>query len=403
MDVNVSNKYRYSLVAAGLMIMVTQFSISVNCFPIFIIPVCNSLGFARGVYSWTQSFISLGSVLASLLSGRLYGRFGIVKVMRVTAVAATVLFFVQSFASSIPAFWFLNLIIGFCNTLSTAMPLALLIGDLFTEKRNTVIGVVMMGSGFGISIFNKLSSTFITAYGWRTAMRLLGAMMAGFSLLNYFALIKDVKALEGEGVTVENPSNTLEKPESFFTPRRTAIALTWAVIAISADALCSTLTPYLQDIGFSQDFAASVYSAGMLTMAAGKILHGMIIDRWGVRVSNTVMLLTAIMGGIGTITFRSVYSAIPVCAGMLFVTSLGVVAAPALAEAIGGQKNKKYFVGKISAFMSVGYMIAPLIYGGVYDRTGSYLPAYYGAIVMLALSLAAVLALLPKKTGSGAL
>ncbi len=380
--------------------MLTQLSISANCFSIFIIPVCESLGFARGVYSWSQSFISMGGVIGSLMSGMIFSRFGIVKTMRAAGICSTALYLVQSFASSIPQFYIISLGIGFFNCLCTSMPLSLLIGERFTEKRNTVIGIVMMGSGFGTSLFNKVASGFILSSGWRPAMRRLGLIMACVSLLSYFVLVRETGRSGGVSAPARaaDGNKREEEDEPFFNGRRTAIVCICSLISIGAGTFMSTITPHLQDIGFSQSFAASVYSASMLTMAFGKIMHGAIIDRWGVRVSNSVMILTAILGIIGSLTFTTVYHSVLICIGMLFISSLAVVGAPALAEALGGQKNKKLFVGKINAFISLGYMIAPFIYGSVYDRVGSYVPMYYAAIALLLISLAGVLILLPRKS-----
>ena len=394
-------KERLSLVAGGIMVMLAQLSISANCFSLFVIPICESLGFARGVFSWCQSFLSLGGVAGALVSGKIFSRYGIVKCMRIAGIMSTSIYLIQSFASSIPQFYVIYFLIGFCNVFCTSMPLSLLIGDRFTEKRNTVIGIVMMGSGFGTSLFNRLASSFILSFGWRGAIRVLGCIMAAVSLISYFVLIKETRAGSEPSRASNGAASAQTGPsEPFFRGKRIAIAFLCTMISIAAGTFMSTLTPHLQDIGFSQNFAASVYSAAMLTMAFGKIMHGAIIDKWGVRVSNSLMIITAMIGLVGSLTFKSAWYAVLSCIGMLFISSLAVVGAPALAEALGGQRNKKFFVGKLNAFINLGYCIGPFIYGAVYDRVGTYVPMYYVALGLLGLSLAGVLILLPGKAES---
>jgi len=46
-----TNKEKIMLVIGGILIMLTQLSISSNCFSIFVIPICENLKFARGLYS----------------------------------------------------------------------------------------------------------------------------------------------------------------------------------------------------------------------------------------------------------------------------------------------------------------------------------------------------------------
>ena len=389
---------RLMLVAGGIMIMLCQLSITANCFSLFIIPICESLGFARGMFSWTQSCLSLGGTVASLASGYIFSRYGIVPCMRVAGILSTALYFAQSFAGSIPAFYVINFGIGFFNCFCTSMPLSLLIGERFTEKRNTVVGIVMMGSGFGTSLFNMVASSLILSMGWRGAMRVLGCIMGLVALISYFVLVRELKSGNNK-----QPQQQAAEPEApvlmdpFFRGKRILIALMCMFIAIGAGTFMNTVQPHLRDIGYSQTFAANVYSISMLFMAVGKILHGTIIDKWGVRVSNSVMLITALMGLWGSMNFKSpVYTGL-ICIGMMFISSLAVVGAPALAEALGGLAQKKYFIGKLSASISFGYFIAPLIYGAVYDKVGSYMPMYYVAGAILLTCLAGVQLLLPKR------
>lgn len=389
---------RLMLVSGGILIMLCQLSISANCFSLFIIPICESMGFARGMFSWTQSCLSLGGTIASLASGYIFSKHGIIRCMRIAGIISTALYFAQSFATTIPAFYIINMGIGFFNCFCTSMPLSLLIGERFTEKRNTVVGIVMMGSGFGTSLFNTVASRLILSMGWRGAMRVLGCIMGLVALVSYFVLVRELK-----GDAKKNPAAAASAavsnvaPEPFFRGKRILIAAMCMMIAIGAGTFMSTLQPHLRDIGYSQNFAAGVYSISMLFMAAGKILHGSIIDKWGVRVSNSVMLITALMGLWGSMNFKSPMYAGLIFIGMMFISSLAVVGAPALAEALGGLEQKKYFIGKLSASINFGYFIAPLIYGTVYDKVGSYMPMYYVAAALLLTSLAGVLILLPRK------
>ncbi|MBR0139784.1 MAG: MFS transporter [Firmicutes bacterium] len=392
---------RIMLIIGGMMITLTQTSISGNCFPIFVIPVSESLGFARGVFSWCQSFVALGAVAGALFSAYVYERWGIVRVMRMGGMLAVALYLLQSFASSIPVFFAINLIIGICNGVSTSLPLSLLVGERFTEKRSTVIGIIMMGSGFGSSTFSKIGTNLIIDLGWRSAMRVLGFIMLGFSLISYFVLVRDTgnagRRLSG---AVETGGPIEEPPEPFFRGRRPAVAVMCFFMSVSACTFINTTNPYIQDIGYSQSFAASVYAAGMLSMAFGKILHGLIIDKWGVRISNAILIGTALIGLYGLLNFRSVWYSVPVCIGMLFIYSLGVVGMPAITEAMVGQKNKKYYLGKFTSFVSTGYAVTPFIYGAIYDRTGSYVPMYYAAAIIFALCLIGVFTLLPSRSES---
>jgi MFS family permease len=392
---------RAMLVAGGILIMLTQLSISTNCFSLFIVPICNDLGFMRGQFSVAQSMISMGGVVAAMFSGKIFNRFGIVRSMRVSAALAAVIYFMQSTVSTIPGFCIINFLLGFCNTFGTSVPLSLLITDWFSEKRNTITGIVMMGSGLGTSIFNSVANSLILGFGWRSAMKILTVIMAICSLGTDFLLLKEapdsVKALGGGRPQAAAKGGKSSGDVPFFVGKHIPIAFMCAIISISSGIFMSTMQPHLQDVGYTQTYAAHLYSISMIFMAVGKIFHGMIIDRWGVRVSNTAIVVTASLGLFGLLHFSGAATAFLICIGMMFISSLNVVGAPALAEALGGAENKKFFLGKISACINVGYMLAPFIFGTVYDRVGSYVPMYYVGIGLLLVSLIGIWGLLPAK------
>ncbi len=395
-------KDRTMLVVGGMLLMLTQFSISSNCFSLFIVPICRDLGFLRGQFSIAQSMLSLGGVVASIFSGRVFSRFGILPVMRISAALTALIYFLQSTVSTIPGFCAVAFLIGFFNCFGTFVPVSLLIGRWFTERKNTITGIAMMGSGFGTSLFNTVANALILSFGWRSAMRMLTLIMGTVSLGTDFLLLKEAPEDFGSPEETAAQADAGSGPGRlpFFAGRRIPVAAMCIAMSFASGVFLTTLQPHLQDIGYSQTYAAHLFSAGMITMAVGKILHGMIIDRFGVRVSNTAISLTASLGLLGLLTYSGAFSAFLICTGMLFITSLNVVGAPALAEALGGQENKTFFLGKLSACINGGYMLAPFVYGAVYDRVGSYSPMYWVAIGLLLFSLLGIWAFLPGKESS---
>ena len=351
----------------------------------------------RGQFSIAQSMLALGGICAAVFSGKVFNRFGILRVMRISAAFAVLVYFLQSAVSTVPAFCVINFLLGFFNSFSTYVPISLLISDWFSARKNTVTGIAMMGSGFGTSIFNSLGSDLILSFGWRTAMRILALVMTLFILAADFLLLKEAPQSLARSSVREVNAADISRESPFFTRRNSPVVVMCAVISIAGGVLVYTAQPHLQDIGYSQTYAAHLFSVAMIVMAAGKILHGMIIDRLGIRVSNTAIVLTASLGLMGLLMYRGTFSAVLVCVGMLFITSLNVVGAPALAEALGGAENKKFFLGKISACINGGYMLAPAIYGAIYDRAGSYRLMYAASIILLFLCLPGIWRSLPAK------
>ncbi len=389
------------LLIGGILVMFTQLAIASNCFSLFVIPICEDLGFARGQFSMLQSLGSLGGAIASFFSGNLFSRKGIVRIMRIGAIGCVAVYTLQSISTQLWQFGLIFFIIGFCNTLSTSMPLALLIGEWFTGNKNTITGIVMTGSGFGSTIFVKLASSLIINHGWRTAQHIMVIIMAVVTLGVDFLLLKEppktISGASADRLPEEGREGSPAPSVNFFTPTNIIMGCIMAVIAIGVSCSMSPITPFLQDIGYSQSFAAAVYSGVMISSAVGKIFHGMALDKLGVRVSCSIMLAVAMVGVLATIYFRSPIFSVPLALGVFFVSSLQVVASPAIAEYLVGEENKRFFLGKLNIFISVGYLIGPLLYGALYDHFGSYIQGFWVAMAAYGLSLIAVNMLLGKK------
>ncbi|MBR6236992.1 MAG: MFS transporter, partial [Firmicutes bacterium] len=332
-------------------------------------------------------------------SGIIYSRQGIVRVMKISAVGLSLAYGMQIIASRLWHFYVIAFLIGIFNTLGAAMPLSLLIAQWFTGNRNTITGVVMMGSGFGTTLFVNLASELILRFGWRPALLTLTLIMAAVSITVNFLLLKE----HPEAAGVSAKKGAVSGGANFFTARNLTVGVMLALIAVGVSCSLSPLTPYLQDIGYSQSFAAAAYSGMMISSAVGKIFHGIALDKLGVRRSCTVMLITAILGTLASVFFASPVYVVPVALGAFLVSSLQVVASPAIAAFLGGEENQKFFLGKQNIFISIGYLIAPLIYGTIYDSTGSYIPSFWLAIGAFAVSMVIVQTVFRQKKGEEAL
>lgn len=151
----------------------------------------------------------------------------------------------------------------------------------------------------------------------------------------------------------------------------------------------STISPRLQDLGYSLTFSANFLSIGMFTMAFGKIMLGRIFDAFGVRVGFTVANVCLLRANIGLlITGSTPIGFALVLMGLLFGVIYGAVVFPLSVPIIFGKKDYKAIIGPLSAMISLGGVIAPIFSAKVYDITGSYGPAYViNAVIMTLVTL----------------
>ena len=169
------------------------------------------------------------------------------------------------------------------------------------------------------------------------------------------------------------------------------------IIGICLNSMYTTVSPHLQDKGYSLVFSANVLSSCLLVMAAGKILIGRIFDRYGAKAGFFCACAALIAATIGMrfCTFAPALALI--VAGVGFGCIFGAVVYPLTIPLVFGKKDYRAVIGPASALFSLGGIIGPLFAGRIYDMTGSYDLCYtIDIIVMLAVT-AVILKVLPSK------
>ena len=161
------NRYGWAIVIGGLLLLMVFMGIVNNCYALFIIPITESFHFTRSQYSVCQSLVFLFIMLSSAISWKIYQRVGILTAIRTAAVVLIVSYFCYSFAQSLPVFYLLSMIVGFCMGLATTVAVPLLLSGWFQEKYGLALGISLMGSGIGGTIFNPAANMLIDLFKWQ--------------------------------------------------------------------------------------------------------------------------------------------------------------------------------------------------------------------------------------------
>lgn len=381
-------KQKWVTVGCGFIFFFMMMGLVTNCFSLYIIPVTEDLGFTRGQFSICQTMIFAAGILNSLIAPKIYNRFGIVPVIRIAAVACGTCYFLQSMAGQLWQFYLLSFLSGFAMQISTAMPMAILIGEWFTEKKNMAIGMSALGSGVGGSLLNLICSRMIADMGWRASFRYLGIICVIVACIPaFFFLKREPQAAARDAEARKQKSESTAKEKASIRPVVYQFAALSMLINIAGCVLIYTSIPYLQDIGYSAAFAAAVSSGSMIALAFGKFLYGILVDKFGVVKCYNMSQMVAIFGLLVLIFFRSPLMLALFYISILLTCSYGSVGVPAAAEHLSKGVNTKESMGIIMAFGSVGASLSSTIAGYVFDFFGSYIPLFIAMIAAMVFSL----------------
>ncbi len=380
------------VIVGGFLLLASMMGVINNCFGIFIIPITREFGWTRAQYTVSQSLISVSGIVFSAFCNKIYARMDVAKGVRLATLTSVVCFLALSRASSLPVFYIAYFTLGLCQAMTTIMPMAILVGEWIPENTSSALGLVMMGSGVGGMVFNPLANVLILNFGWRTTFAALAVILGIISNFASFVLVKRNPEAVRLQAHKDEPTEAAQSEKHndsfrFFTTRIMGLALCGTAISIGGNTLNATLTTYVQDIGYSQTFAANCQSIGMGVLAAGKVIYGMALDRIGLKNCLRMSLAAEIIGLLGFILMKSPIYLVMVFTGILIGCPFGSVGVSALAEEAGGKEHKGDVMGKLNAMSQFGVMMTPVLSSSIYDNCSSYVPYYWLVMAFVAISL----------------
>ena len=357
------------VIAAYFGVMVSFGSLLVFTFSIFVKPLGASFGWDRESISAAFGFAALTVAVCSPVLGHLLDRFGPRRViLPCMAVFGCAFASLGLLTPSLVHLYTTFVVLGIVGNGTTQMGYSRAVSTWFDERRGMALALVMAGVGTGAMIFPPLAQLLIDTYGWRTAYFTLGGLvlLLGVPLTALFVAEKPGTPgapIRLHGVTLSDGVRS---------------RVFWILIAtlflgsLSVNGAITHLSPLLTDRGVPASTAALAASILGLSSFCGRIITGMLLDRFfGPRVGFCLLATTAL----GILLLATAASAVQ-----------GVAAAAMIGFGLGGEADitpyllTRYFglrsFSTLYGFTWTAYAIAgaigPVVMGRAFDATGSY-------------------------------
>jgi predicted MFS family arabinose efflux permease len=237
-----------------------------------------------------------------------------------------------------------------------------------------------------------ITQAVIANYGWRAAYVSLGAIaLVGFPLTAM--LLRNRPHEEAASDTFATGSSVrVALSGSIFWMLAVIIALS----AFGANGLISHLAAMLSERGISGSSAAATLSMLGATGIAGRLLTGLLLDRFFAPYVSALMLLVS-AAGMGILATAST-GGVALAGAALLGFGLGSEAdvTPYLISRYFGRKHFAALYGLSWTAYAVGGATGPVVIGHLYDRAGSYLPVFIVGLALTCLIGAALSLFLPR-------
>ena len=360
-------------------------------FGVFFSALLEEFGWSRGALSGAFALYAFGYSALAVVSGRLTDRWG------PRAVIATGGFFLGAgwFAmSTTSAIWHPYVFYGVVAAIgmSTAnVPCTATVARWFVRRRGLATGLTSAGGSFGAFCLPPIAQLLVSGVGWRRAYVIFGAAI--LVALNALAPLMK-RDPEGLGLTPDGDRPTeagggrSERGRDYTIRQAMRTRAFWVLFGLFAAtwipifAPLVHLVPLARGLGVDPLVATTLVSALGMAGIIGRLFMGSLSDRIGRRPAIGIGLLIQVAAFLGL----AVAGALPAlyAASIAFGFSYGAVASlfPAIVADFFGRERAGSLVGLLFAMSGSMAALGPLGAGFIYDRTGSYGPAWVASAAL---------------------
>jgi MFS family permease len=279
-------------------------------------------------------------------------------------------------------------------TASALVPSVVLIRGWFPRRFGTALGIASAGIGVGIFAVVPFCQAMIDAVGWRWAFRLLGIIIAVWTIPAALTLVRDPPAARPDAEAAASASSA--------TPTLTtalAFGSFWllAVAQFCGNFVCQMLlvhqVAFLVDQGIPAMVAASAAGLVGLSSVFAKVGSGWAADVLGRRRTFTTGMIVVLLSvGLLTVVARSPHSPLVYVYGLLM--GIGYAATvpimpTVISDVFGGARFGSIF-GSLHLANALGGAVGAWLAGTVFDATRSYRISFMVAAVAALVAIAAV-------------
>src|SRR5580658_10259773 len=371
-------------------------SLVIFAFGVFIKPLSDQFGWSRTEISLAFTLTALMVAAFSPFIGRIVDRLGARKVLLPCVAVYGAAFCCLALVKTLAGFYAVYVLLGVVGNGTTQLCYARVISAWFDRRRGLALATMMAGVGAGAIGIPPLATWLIGAYGWREAYLLLGASIFVLGMIPAALWLRETPP----GVDRADAAAPARLPgirgaDALRMPVFWFLLTGFFLFSVSVNGSVAHLIPILTDRGIGSETAALVASMlGVLTLC-GRLLTGVMLDRFsGSRVTGVFFAIAAV----GVAVLSHAHAVVTAFTGAALI-GLGMGAEadvmPYLISRYFGLHSFSEIYGYAFTAYALAGALGPLLMGWSFDRFHSYSTALLCLAAAL-LTAAAVLASLPR-------
>ncbi|HJV59446.1 MAG TPA: MFS transporter [Albitalea sp.] len=382
--------YRWVIVAAGGTLGCVAIG-GLFSLPVFLRPIAQDTAWSTTGISTSMTLAFLALALGSIAWGHLSDRVGPRIVVLAGSLLLTAGLSLASLATSLLAFQLLFGVVVGLSAAAIFAPMMACVTGWFDTRRSLAVSLVSAGMGMAPMTMSPLAAWLVQGHDWRSSMQIIAAL-AGAIMVPVALLVRRPPALAQPAAA----SGAAHEPAlSVGQALRSAPFL---ILVLTSFLSCAThsgpifhTVSYAVTCGIPLMAAVSIYSLEGLAGMGGRLVFGLLGDRFGAARVLVLALLAQAIVALGYVYARELASFYTVAALFGF-TYAGVMPLFAvIARESFPLRMMGTVIGGTTTASSLGMALGPVLGGLVYDTYSSYAWLFVGAFSLgIGASLAAL-------------
>ncbi len=359
------------------------FSVMLSGTGLFMEPLGREFGWGKTMLSSGVSIATITTAILSPFIGMAVDRFGTRRIVMPGIVLTIASISAFSLLEGVAWQWFgLWFIFGmFSSTIKSTAWTAAVVG-VFQQSRGLALGLTLAGTAVSQTIVPPLGNYLITEFGWRLAFVFLGLGWGSITfvlcLLFFFDIHDRAAARKKAGTADAAPALELTGLSAREALRDWAlwrVGISNFVVMVLTMGLGIHLFVILTEAGVSRTNAAWLTSLGGIAGIVGKLVTGLLLDRFrpnwvgGLTLGAAALTFAMLLEGLRSPTLIVIAMIINGYAAGTKTQLTGY-----LTSCYAGMKNFGAIYGVMAALMALASGMGPTVAGLIYDLSGSYQP-----------------------------
>jgi MFS family permease len=341
---------------------------------VFLTPMSETTGWSRAGISFAMTVNFIVMAFGSFAWGAATDRWGARVVTLIGAVLLGLALTLASRSQTLRSFQLTyGILVGVAASAFFAPMIATVTG-WFTTRMNLAVSLVSAGMGMAPLTISPLASWLITQQGWRPAMFSIGVLAWVLLIPAALFVRRPPRPVAGTAAAPAPPPRPGkdEVTRALTSPQFLVLGFTFMLCCAAHSGPIFHVVSYAMYCGIGSMAAVSVYSVEGLAGLGGRILIGLLADRFG---ALRLLVITLIVQSLAIAAYLKVnelseFYALAVIFGVAYGGGMPLYAS--IARGYFGQHIMGTVFGAATMLSSLGMALGPTAGGWVFDTFQNY-------------------------------